>query len=199
MLYENTPTLATDRLVLRRFTENDVEDVLLLYGNEEVNRFLPWFPVKTLEEAARYISDNIFPCYQKASAYSYAITLKTDSRVIGYLHLHDIGGSNDMGYGLRKEFWHKGIVTEAGTAVVDRLRGAGFPFITATHDINNPYSGKVMKKLGMTYRYSYEERWQPKDIPVIFRMYQLDLGGSKEETYWDYWNKHSNHFVEDDV
>ena len=34
-----------------------------------------------------------------------------------------------------------------------------------------------MRKLGMTYRYSYEELWQPKNFPVIFRMYQLNLNG----------------------
>ncbi len=36
-----------------------------------------------------------------------------------------------------------------------------------------------MRNLGMVYQYSYEEQWQPKDIPVVFRMYQLNLNGSK--------------------
>ena len=32
-----------------------------------------------------------------------------------------------------------------------------------------------MRKLGMTYCYSYEEQWQPKNFLVIFRMYDAAL------------------------
>ena len=58
------------------------------------------------------------------------------------------------------------IITEAGRAVVRRLRETGIPYPTATHDGNNPRSGGVMQNLGMKYCYSYEEQWQPKDILV---------------------------------
>lgn len=40
-----------------------------------------------------------------------------------------------------------------------------------------------MKKLGMVYQYSYEEQWQPKDIPVLFRLYQMDLDGNSGRPY----------------
>ncbi len=32
-----------------------------------------------------------------------------------------------------------------------------------------------MQNIGMRYCYSYQEQWQPKDILVTFRLYQLDL------------------------
>ena len=67
-----------------------------------------------------------------------------------------------MGYGLCKEFWHQGIITEASRAVIDQLKKDEIPYMTATHDINNPRCGEVMKKLGMKYQYSYKEQWQPK-------------------------------------
>ncbi|EEY35415.1 hypothetical protein HMPREF0554_1952, partial [Pseudoleptotrichia goodfellowii F0264] len=60
-------------------------------------------------------------------------------------------------------------------AVIEQLKKDGIPYITATHDINNPRSGEVMKKLGMSYQYSYEEQWQPKDIKVTFRLYRLNF------------------------
>lgn len=50
MYYENTPELETERLILRKFTDNDIDDMILLYGDEEVNKFLPWFPMKTHTE-----------------------------------------------------------------------------------------------------------------------------------------------------
>ena len=51
----------------------------------------------------------------------------------------------------------------------------GFKFVTATHDENNPGSGRVMEKIGMVYQHSYIEQWQPKDIPVTFRLYRKDF------------------------
>lgn len=194
MYYENTPSLETERLLLRKFTHDDIDDMLLLYSDEEVNRFLPWFPLKTREDVSKYLYHTIFPVYEKEIAYSYAISLKETGQVIGYVHINDIGGSNDIGYALRKEFWHKGITSEACASVIDRLRKVHFPFLTATHDIQNLYSGEVMKKLGMTYRYSYKEQWQPKDILVTFRMYQLNLDGI-ERTYTEYQKKYP-YFVE---
>lgn len=47
----------------------------------------------------------------------------------------------------------------------------------------------------MTYCYSYEEQWQPKDFPVIFQMYQLNFD-DKDFVYKKYWNMYSSHFVE---
>lgn len=199
MYYENTPRLETERLILRKFTDHDVDDMLLLYGDEEVNKFLPWFPLKTRADILNYLHSSIYPVYDKDIAYSYAISQKSDDRIIGYVHVNDIGDSNDIGYALRKEYWHKGITSEACAAVVDRLRKAGFPYITATHDINNPHSGEVMKKIGMMYRYSYEELWQPKGIYVTFRMYQLNLDENSERVYQKYWDKYDVHYIENIV
>lgn len=63
-------------------------------------------------------------------------------------------------------------------------------------DINNIRSGNVMKRLGMTYQYSYEEQWQPKDILVTFRMYQLNLSHKNQNVYMKYWNASTVRFIE---
>ena len=111
----------------------------------------------------------------------------------------DVGESHDFGYALRRDCQHKGIMTEAALAVLEEIRKAGIPYITATHDVKNPASGNVMKRMGMTYRYSYEEPWQPKNILVTFRMYQLNLDGRKERVYMEYWNRYPVHYIEKDV
>ena len=134
--------------------------------------------------------------YAKPQGYAYAICLKEDDIPIGYIKV-DMEENHDFGYGLRKEFWHRGIVTEAGKAVVEQVKKDGLTYITATHDKENPRSGNVMKKLGMKYCYSYEERWQPKDITVIFRMYQLNFDGNDDRVYKKYWYQYENHFVEE--
>ena len=192
----NTPTLETQRLILRRFTQDDARALYQILSDEEVNTFLPMFPLKTMEEANAYIQKQYLDTYQEPFGYRYAVCLKTDHIPIGYVQVSS-SESHDFGYGLRKDFWHKGIITEAGRAVVEELRNSGMPFITATHDIKNPRSGEVMKKLGMIYQYSYEEQWQPKNIPVTFRMYQLNFDGQNDRVYKKYWEQYPVHFIED--
>lgn len=192
----NTLTLETERLILRKFTEQDMEALFLILQDEEVNKFLPWYPVKSMVETKRFYEERYVSKYTQPQAYAYAICLKEDNYPIGYINV-DMGEAHDFGYGLRKEFWHKGIVTEAGRAVVEQVKKDGLPYITATHDRNNPRSSGVMQNVGMRYRYSYEEQWQPKNFPVIFRMYQLNFDGNTDFVYLKYWNESDNHFVEE--
>ena len=193
---ENTPTLATPRLLLRRVTPDDAPAMWELLQDEEVNTFLPWFPVKTLEEARQHLQERYLSQYSRAQSYHYAVCLRETGQLIGYANVSDTE-ARDLGYGFRKEFWHQGFATEAARAILEQLRRDGVLYITATHDVNNPHSGGVMRKLGMQYQYSYEEQWQPKNILVTFRMYQLNLDG-KDRVYRAYWEQYP-HFVEPDL
>lgn len=194
----NTPTLGTERLILRKFTEGDLEALYQIYSDEEVNKFLPWFPLKTMEEAKDFYEKQFVSRYDQKCAYHYAICLKENDHPIGYICV-STDSSHDLGYGLRKEFWHRGIAAEAGKAVIEQLKKDDIPYITATHDVNNPRSGGVMRRLGMKYQYSYEEQWQPKNILVTFRMYQLNLDGDEGRIYKGYWNNSAVRFVETDI
>lgn len=128
----DVPSLITPRLRLRPFAPRDVQAVLELYGDRQVNTFLPWYPIDT-----------------------------------------------------------------AAQAVLDFARRDGMPYVTATHDVCNPASGRVMRRLGLCYCYSYVEQWQPKDIPVTFRLYQRSLDGAPHPAYDGYWNRYPKHFFEE--
>lgn len=193
----NTPRLETERLILRKFTVRDIAALYTILKDEDVNTFLPWFPLKNIGEAKDVFETEYAAEYAKPRAYAYAICLKQDNQPIGYMKV-DMADGHDFGYGLRKEFWHRGIAAEAGRAVIEQVKKDGIPFITATHDVNNPRSGGVMRKLGMTYQYSYEEQWQPKNILVLFRMYQLNFDGNYG-VFKKYWNASAVHFVETGV
>lgn len=192
---ENSPTLTTQRLILRKFAPEDVPALHEILSDPVVNTFLPRFPTKTLEETRRFLEARYLKSYEAPSGYQYAICLKEDGRPIGYIGVSP-SDAHDLGYGLGRAHWGKGIAAEAGRAVLERCRRAGYPFVTATHDVHNPHSGRVMQKLGMIYRYSYQEQWQPKDIPVTFRMYQLNFDGNDDGVYRKYWDSSKVHFVE---
>lgn len=194
----NTPMIETKRLVLRKFTGKDIIPLFLILKDEEVNKFLPWYPMKNIEETPKFYEVSYVSKYAQPQGYAYAICLKDDNLPIGYINV-SMDDSYELGYGLRKEFWHKGIVTEAGKAVIEQLRKDKIPYITATHDIDNPRSGGVMKQIGMEYQYSYEEQVKPKNVLVTFRMYQLNLDGNISRVYQKFWNNSSVHFLETDI
>ncbi len=192
---QNTPLIKTERLILRKFTKDDIEALFNILKDEEVNTYLPWFPIKNIEETKIFYKNRYETIYKQDKGYAYAICLKEDNYPIGYINI-DTNEPYDLGYGLRKEFWHKKITSEAAKALIEQAKKDGIPYITATHDKNNIRSGKVMQKIGMKYCYSYEELWQPKNFPVIFRMYQINLNINDDYIYQGYWNKSNNHFIE---
>ena len=102
----NTPTLETNRLVLRRFTPQDLEALYQIYRDREVNRFLPWFPLENLQQAQVFYAQRYAAKYAQPQGYAYAICKKEDNFPIGYIKV-DMDEAHDLGYGLRKEFWHK--------------------------------------------------------------------------------------------
>ena len=157
----NTPTLETQRLLLRKFTAADLDALYEIFRDEEVNTFLPWLPLKSLDDARDFYEARYARAYRLPCAYRYAICLKAENIPIGYIHVAS-DDSHDLGYGLRREFWHRGIATEAGRAVIEQVRRDGIPYLTATHDVRNPRSGRVMQRLGMRYQYSYESSGSPK-------------------------------------
>lgn len=195
---QNTPALETERLLLRKFNENDIGALFQLHSDEAVNRYLPWFPLSSLKEAETFFAKQYAEFYQAPEGYGYAVCLKTNNIPIGYVHVN-MDDSHDLGYGLQKAFWHQGIISEAAGAVIEQLKKDGIPYITATHDIHNIHSGNVMKKLGMHYQYTYEEWWQPKNFLVQFQMYQLNLDGQANRVYKKYWDASSVRFIESGI
>lgn len=193
----NTPRLETERLILRKFTEDDLEALHAVYSDEEVNRFLPWFPLKSMEEARAFFEARYAAVYARPQGYAYAVCLKANGVPVGYVHV-DAGESHDFGYGLYRDFWRQGIITEAGAAVIAQVKKDGLPYVTATHDVNNPRSGAVMRRLGMRYCYTYEEQWMPKNFPVRFRLYQLNFDGGGA-VYRKYWEMYPVHFIEENL
>jgi ribosomal-protein-alanine N-acetyltransferase len=49
--------LKTQRLILKKFKEEDMEAIFLILKDEEVNKFLPWYPIKDLEETKKFYEE----------------------------------------------------------------------------------------------------------------------------------------------
>ena len=87
MIYENTPQLETERLILRKLTDtpDDMNAMFAILRDQETNTFLPWFPAKDMTDARRHAKERYFDLYTAPSAYRYVICLKSDNIPIGYV------------------------------------------------------------------------------------------------------------------
>lgn len=187
-------TIETERLLLRPFSLKDAEALFDIIGDKITNRFLPMFPPKDVGEAEEILRERYLPDAARPNRAVYAVTLKSDETLVGYVTVSD-GESRDLGYAVKREYWHRGIAAEAASAVSEAMKRSGVPYLTATHDVNNPRSGNVMRTIGMTYRYSYEELVEPKNELVVFRMYQINFDGS-DDVYRGYWDISEKRFIE---
>lgn len=155
MEHKGTALLETDRLILRRFV---IEDAGAMYRNwaseDEVAKFLTW-PAHSNVAVTRALLSTWIVAYNKADYYNWVIELKETGEVIGNISVVQVKENiqcAELGYCMGTRWWGAGIMPEAGKAVVKYLfEEVGFNRIAATHDKNNPKSGRVMQKIGMTY------------------------------------------------
>ena len=150
-----TKTIETPRLLLRRFTIEDTDDMYENWASDsEVTRYLTW-PTHTDVDATRALLEDWVAKYADGTFFNWAIELKSTGRVIGNIsvvHLREDIDEAVIGYCLSRAYWGQGIMPEALTAVMDYLFGAaGMNRIAAYHDSNNPKSGRVMQKAGMKW------------------------------------------------
>ena len=72
----NTPTLETERLILRKFTSKDMEALFLILKDEEVNKFLPWYPMKNMEETKKFYEERYASKYTQSQGYALQLLKK---------------------------------------------------------------------------------------------------------------------------
>ncbi len=155
MKHSGTQRLETERLMLRRFVQ---EDAAAMYRNwaadAEVTKYLTW-PPHTSQQETQQVIDDWIKAYASDSFYQWAIILKEIGEAIGSIsvvHTDEDVAKVQLGYCIGKAWWGKGITAEALQAVMDFLFDVvEVNRIEAKHDVRNPNSGKVMKKCGMTY------------------------------------------------
>ena len=154
--HKGTVTIETERLILRRFTMEDVEPMFLGWASDPVVcKHMTWPPHESVE-VTRELLSRWTASYVAADYYNWAIVLKENGpKPIGNIstaHVKEKTLCATMGYCMSKAHWGKGIMTEALTAIIDFFFDqVGFNRVDADHDVNNPASGRVMEKSGMRF------------------------------------------------
>jgi len=171
MEHKGTKTIETERLVLRPFREADYEDMYKNWANDdEVTRYLMWHSHTDPEQTRQWLAYRESQ-YVNANYYGWCIVLKETGEAIGDIScvsVDDDTQAAELGWVVSRNYWGRGIMPEAGRAVIDYLLDeAGFRRVWAYHDAQNPKSGRAMVKCGMRYEGTLRQAGLNKDKQII--------------------------------
>jgi [ribosomal protein S5]-alanine N-acetyltransferase len=147
-------TLTTGRLSLRAFGNGDAPSVSRLADDIEISRNTLKIPHPYTEADARLWLSIQREQLRTGSGAVFAITKKDDGLLIGAcgMELFPDHKRGELGYWLGRDYWGNGFATEAAGAVVgwgfERL---GLARVSAARFSDNPASGRVLEKIGMTH------------------------------------------------
>ncbi len=118
-----TQMLETKRLILRRFVESDAEAMFQNWASSAENLiYVTWDPHPDVEVTRNSIR-NWVASYTNSNYYKWAICLKENpEHVIGdisIVEMNETDSSCEIGYVLGKNYWGRGMMTEALKAVLD--------------------------------------------------------------------------------
>jgi ribosomal-protein-alanine N-acetyltransferase len=159
--FSRLPVIETERIILRKLTMRDAPDMFRYCQDKEVARHVLWEAHTSILETRAYIRYNLYQ-YRSGEPASWGIILRETNRVvgtIGYMSYNADNSTVEIGYSLAREQWGKGLMTEALLAVIgETFRTLKVHRIEAMHFTDNPASGRVMAKCGMTHEGHMRER-----------------------------------------
>lgn len=152
------PVLETKRLVLRKISMNDAEEMFVLRTNEEAMKYINKPKVMSVDDAKEIINKMNEP-----ERIIWGITLKNQEKIIGSIGYHRIEKEHyraEIGYMLHQDQWNTGIMSEALAAVI------GFGFnkmklhsIEARINPDNTASRKILQKFSFFKEAYFKENF----------------------------------------
>ncbi|MDB5221553.1 MAG: ydaF 4 [Chitinophagaceae bacterium] len=156
--FDSFPVLETERLLLRKITMEDAEDIFLLRTNEEAMKYIKKPKLRSVNDAIELIKVMNSP-----DRIQLGITLKNITRIIGIIGYHRIVNEHyraEIGYMLNPQYWNTGLMSEAITKVI------GFGFnemklhsIEAIIDPKNMASRKILEKFNFIKEAYFKENF----------------------------------------
>mgnify|MGYP000154879073 CR=1 FL=1 len=169
--------IRSERLFLRPGWPEDWAEILDRIDDEAVVRNLaraPWpYTAADARSFARQPQDARLP--------HFVVTLPTSAHpaeIIGAVGLQRGEDGAELGYWIARDYWNRGYATEATRAVLGLARTLGHRRIGASHFLDNPASGRVLRKAG--FRPTGEVRPRPSlargaSVPAV--QHAIDLDG----------------------
>ncbi len=157
--------LETERLVLRRFTEDDVDHLVELDGDPAVMHFITGGRPTPRREIETDVLPAFLGYYERFAGYGFwAAIEKSTGRFIGWFHFRPAKDSPpdevELGYRLRRAAWGKGYATEGSRALIDKgFAELGVQRVVAFTMVVNAPSRRVLEKAGMRLVRTFHQPW----------------------------------------
>ncbi|MFD8527816.1 GNAT family N-acetyltransferase [Streptosporangium canum] len=149
--------LGTERLVLRRWREEDLEPLAVIDGDPEVMRFIGDGSVRTREQTVAALA-LMERRWDERGFGLFAVELRETGELAGWVGLNVPGSlpevmpAVEIGWRLGRPFWGRGIATEAAReALRFGFTEVGLDRIISICHINHHASARIMAKLGMRH------------------------------------------------
>jgi RimJ/RimL family protein N-acetyltransferase len=143
--------LETDRLIHRELTHEDLEKLIELRSEDDVIKYLGGRKLQNPEAITKRL-DFYIGCYERYGFGMNAMIWKETGEMIGWSGLQPLDGTSEIevGYGMIKEFWKRGIGFETANAWLNYgFNQANLDRIVAVASPENTGSWRIMEKLGM--------------------------------------------------
>ena len=156
-------TLETERLILRAWKLEDAADVFAYASGSRVGPMAGWKPHETLAETKELLRNFI------EQDDTWAVEYKESRKVIGSVGLHSreregIAFDRELGYVLSEDYWGRGIIPEAVSAVICfAFEELGVNTLLASHFSFNRQSERVIRKSGFRYLKHAAKSWRRWD------------------------------------
>lgn len=145
-----SPRLETERLILRRYKESDIDYMYEIITDERLANYIK-YPDKTKEEELECIKQWIKDADESKNE-RWVIELKSDGTVVGNIDVNTVVKKHNycnVGYTIRFDYWGKGYAAEALKVVSDYLLNeGGYYLVECSCNELNKQSSKVMIKAG---------------------------------------------------
>ncbi len=146
--------LETERLLLRPITRDDAEAIFNNWASDPIaTRFMLWNCHRTIDDTYGWLDaleqrTELVDCYDP-----WGIVIRETGELIGsigaFWHEED-SDTMEFGYIISRKYWGNGYATEAARQMIRFLRDeVGIRHFFACRAVDNPASGRVLRKLGM--------------------------------------------------
>ena len=167
--------LRTNRLILRPFNEDDLEDLFEYASVEGVGERAGWKHHENIAE-----STQILEMFTKEKK-TFAVVLKENNKVIGSIGIEKYGREEclseffdykgrEIGFVLSKNYWGQGLMPEALKRVIEYcFNEMDYDFLLCGHFDFNTQSARVQEKLGFIpyRRLLFETRMDTQEKGIL--------------------------------
>lgn len=175
-VFKDLQTLETHRLLLRKLTMRDANDVFEYASMPEVSKHVTWDYHRTLADSMGFLKSVIMQ-YENGVPSSWGIVHKENNKLIGTGGYHNWNTEDrraEVGYAISSHYWNKGLMTESLKVMLKfGFEVMALNRIEARCKIENSASERVMQKCGMKYEGTLRQQMFVKGVYHDLKLYSI--------------------------